>query len=86
MREQIIELLNKHYRFKKGVRITENTELITGSNVISVNVRELANDLEETFAITLTPDDIEMDDFSTIRRIELLVTRCQQRDRHLQSS
>lgn len=75
MEEQIIEILKHHYKFKRGVRITENTELINSGYAESFDITALAKELEETFDIYFSPDDLEMDDFCSIVRIQHLVAR-----------
>ncbi|MGN1382852.1 MAG: phosphopantetheine-binding protein [Eubacterium sp.] len=79
MEKQIVEILRKHYHFKLGVRIEESTELINSGLAESFDITGLRKELEQAFGIQFSPEDLEMDDFGSIERIEHLVARYQRK-------
>lgn len=83
MEKQIVEILNKHYHFKSGVRIEAGTELINSGFAKSFDITGLRKELEQTFGIEFSPEDLEMDDFGSIERIEHLVARYQRKAQNL---
>ncbi|MGI6191565.1 phosphopantetheine-binding protein [Eubacterium sp. F2] len=83
MEKQIVEILRKHYHFKLGVRIEESTELINSGLAESFDITGLRKELEQAFGIQFSPEDLEMDDFGSIERIEHLVARYQRKAQNL---
>ena len=72
MEKQIIEILKEHIEELKDVEIKGDTALISSGYLESFDI---IVSLEEAFDAELPLEDMELEDFNTVRTIEEMIKR-----------
>ncbi|MCR4654117.1 MAG: acyl carrier protein [Eubacterium sp.] len=75
MEEKIIGLLKTISEDLEDVVITPETELISGGFIESFDIIGLISELENTFHIDISFDDIELEQFNTVASIAEVVSQ-----------
>lgn len=75
MEKQIIEILKEHIEELKDVEIKGDTALISSGYLESFDIIGIIVSLEEAFDAELPLEDMELEDFNTVRTIEEMIKR-----------
>lgn len=75
MEKQIIEILKEHIEELKDVEIKADTALISSGYLESFDIIGIIVSLEESFDAELPLEDMELEDFNTVRTIEEMIKR-----------
>lgn len=75
MEEKIIELLKQNVDELGNIEITREMQLITTGFIESFDIIQLLTVLEETFAVDLPLDDLNLEDFNTVASIAEIVRK-----------
>lgn len=75
MEKQIIEILKEHIEELKDVEIKADTALISSGYLESFDIIGIIVSLEEAFDTELPLEDMELEDFNTVRTIEEMIKR-----------
>lgn len=75
MEKQIIEILKEHIEELKDVEIKADTALISSGYLESFDIIGIIVSLEEAFDAKLPLEDMELEDFNTVRTIEEMIKR-----------
>ncbi len=75
MEKKIIEILRDNIEELKGIDVKPDTQLISSGYLESFDIINIVVGLEEAFDIELSLDNMEFEDFNTVKNIAELVSK-----------
>lgn len=75
MEEKIIKILREHIDELKEIEVKPDTELISSGYLESFDIISIVVSLEEAFGVELSLDNMELEDFNTVKSIAEMLDR-----------
>ena len=72
---ELLEILNKLTEKNLGLKVTKETELFNEGIIDSFTLIELVGEIEKNYAISLSNDQLTIENFETVPRIANLITK-----------
>ena len=79
MKDRIKEILIDNIDELDGVELTDDLELITGGYMDSFDIIGLISEFEEAFQVNFSLDELELEEFETVEKIERVIIEFQKK-------
>ena len=79
MKDRIKEILADNIDELDGVELTDDLELISGGYIDSFDIIGLISEFEEVFEVSFSLDELELEEFETVEKIEKIILEFQKK-------
>ena len=79
MKDRIKKILADKIDELDGVELTDDLELISGGYIDSFDIIGLISEFEEVFEVSFSFDELELEEFETVEKIEKIILEFQKK-------